>query len=121
MAKESPPPITSPYAPDLEEVRAWLTKMIAALKFVELVTAIVAFISRMCTVNTELTVQLLTLQRKRPKSESLRRIEAQLVLALDVVVSVAPPAVASESENGERRKRSLRGKHPGRRCDWPSW
>jgi hypothetical protein len=27
------PPITSPYAPDLEQVRMWLEKMIAALRF----------------------------------------------------------------------------------------
>jgi hypothetical protein len=38
--KTPPPPITSPFAPDLAQVRAWLEKMVAALKFVELVTAI---------------------------------------------------------------------------------
>jgi hypothetical protein len=27
-----PPPITSPYAPDVAEVRAWLERMVAALK-----------------------------------------------------------------------------------------
>jgi transposase len=121
MAKVSSPPITSPYAPDVEEVRAWLKKMIAALKFVELVTAIVTFIGRMCAINTELTVQLVNLRRKRPKSESLRRIGGQLVLPLDVVSYVAPPVVGSEPEKGNRPKRSQRGKHPGRHGDWPSW
>jgi hypothetical protein len=31
--------VTSAFAPDLDEVRAWLKKMIAALRFVEMVTA----------------------------------------------------------------------------------
>jgi hypothetical protein len=52
---DKPPPITSPYAPDLGEVRAWIEKMIHALRFVELVTAIVALIGRMCSINAELT------------------------------------------------------------------
>jgi transposase len=34
--------ITSAFAPDLEELRAWLQKMLAGLRFVELVTAILA-------------------------------------------------------------------------------
>ena len=38
------PSITSPYAPDVEKVRAWLQEMIAALRFVEIVAAIVALI-----------------------------------------------------------------------------
>ena len=39
--------VTSTFAPDLEEVRAWLGKMIAALRFAELVAAILALIGRM--------------------------------------------------------------------------
>ena len=52
---QTPPRITSPYAPDIGEVRVFLEKMIRALRFVELVTAIVAFVSRVCEVNGELT------------------------------------------------------------------
>ena len=52
------PSITSPYAPDLEQVRTWLEKMIAALRFAELVASIVAFIARMVVINAELTKQL---------------------------------------------------------------
>ena len=40
-------PITSPYAPDIAQVRVWLERMIAALRFVEIVTAILALIVRM--------------------------------------------------------------------------
>jgi transposase len=76
------PPITSPYAPDLGEVRAWIEKMIRALRFVELVTAIVALIGRMCSINAELTKQIANLRCKRPRSERLEWLERQLSLPL---------------------------------------
>ena len=50
--------VTSAFAPDLDEVRAWLQKMIAALRFVEMVTAVLALITRMRDINTELVAQL---------------------------------------------------------------
>lgn len=103
---------TSPYAPDLEQVRVWLEKMISGLRFVELVTAIVAFIARMCAINTELTKRLVHLQRKRPKSETLSRIERQLLLPLAPVVAPPPPAPTSDGQKPP--KRTLRGRHPGR-------
>src|SRR5262249_14814708 len=40
LPMKTPPSITSPYAPDLEHLRAWLQKMIAALRFAELVVAV---------------------------------------------------------------------------------
>jgi hypothetical protein len=61
MPKEPP---TSPFAPDLAEVRAWLGRMMAALRFVEVVTAIVALVGRMRDINAELTKQLAHLRRK---------------------------------------------------------
>jgi transposase len=106
----TPPPITSPYAPDLGEVRAWLEKTIAALRFVELVTAIVALIARLCSVNTELTKQLAGLRRKRPRSERLEWLRRQLMLPL-VAGIVQPPPPAS---SGNKPKGSRRGRHPGR-------
>src|ERR1700744_5175993 len=92
--RKTSPPITSPYAPDLEEVRAWLKKMIAAMKFVMLVKAVVAFIERMCVINGELTTQLVNLRRKRPKSETLRRLEGQLALPLETIDPAPPPTDA---------------------------
>lgn len=107
------PPITSPYAPDLGEVRAWIEKMIRALRFVELVTAVVAFISRVCEINGELTKQLANLRRKRPRSETLERLERQLVLPLAGLVSITtkPPA---KNTAGAKPKTSRKGIHPGR-------
>ena len=109
---KSPPPITSPYAPDVEQVRAWLERMIAALKFVELVTVIVAFIGRMGVINAELTKQLAHLRRKRPKSETLERLERQLTLPLGVI-AVVPARAASETSEPKSKTRE-RGAHPGR-------
>jgi hypothetical protein len=88
------PRITSPYAPDLGEVRVWLERMIAALKFVELVAAILALIGRMRDANTELTKQLAGLRPKRPRSETLERLERQLLLPLEAITSVEKPKTA---------------------------
>ena len=83
-------PITSAFAPDLDQIRDWLQKMIAALRFADLVTAVVALLGRMRDINTELVSQLAHLRRKRPRSEALRRLERQLVLPLAGIV-VTPP------------------------------
>ncbi len=104
--------VTSAFAPDLDEVRAWLQKMINALRFVELVTAILALITRMRDLNTELVAQLAQLRRKRPRSETLRRLEGQLVLPIEgLTVPVAKPKDDTTS-NDDKKKR--RGAHPGR-------
>jgi hypothetical protein len=49
-----PPSITSAHRPDLDEVRAWFEKMIKSPRFVELVAAIIALITRMAGINSEL-------------------------------------------------------------------
>ena len=63
---------TSPYVPDLDHLREWLEKMVAAMKFVELILAIVSFIARMRDINLELTKRVAHLTRKRPRSENPR-------------------------------------------------
>ncbi len=99
------PSITSPYAPDIEKVRAWLQEMIVALRFVEIVTAIIALIVRMRDANTELVAKLAYLKRARPPSETLERLERQLVL----------PLFDASVQKGKRGQRSKdRSKHPGR-------
>lgn len=100
------PPITAASAPDLVQVRAWLERMIAALKFVDLVIAIVALIGRMRDINTELVKRLAHLQRKRPRSETLERLERQLALPFDALVATAP-----------KLKKSRKGHPPGARRD----
>jgi transposase len=105
--------ITSAFAPDLDEIRAWLQKMITTLRFVEMVTAIVALIGRMRDLNTELVAQLAHLRRARPRSESLYRLERQLVLPLDglLVPRAAKPNDDTPSDDEQKKRR---GRHPGR-------
>lgn len=105
-------PITSAQLPRLDEVHTWLQKMIAALKFAELVVAIVALIRRMSDFNTELTKQLANLRRKRPRSERLEWVERQLAFAFPGLVTSAHKPGTDESKT--REKKSRRGIHPGR-------
>jgi transposase len=100
-----PERITSPYAPDLGEVRAFVETMIRALRFAELVTAILVFVTRVCEINGELSKKLAELRRRRPRSESLERLERQLVLPL---LGAAPTAARP------RDPKSRKGRHPGR-------
>jgi transposase len=110
--------VTSAFAPDLDEVRAWLGKMIAALRFVELVAAILALIGRMRDLNTELVAQLAHLRRARPRSESLRRLEGQLVLPLDGLIVLSAPKPKDDAASPQDKK-TRRGKHPGRAAPPP--
>jgi transposase len=105
--------VTSAFAPDLDEVRAWLEKMVAALRFVELVAAILALIGRMRELNTELVAQLAHLRRARPRSEALRRLESQLVLPLDGLIVPSAPNPHDDAASPQDKK-VRRGKHPGR-------
>jgi transposase len=102
--------ITSPYVPDLDELKRWLEAKVAALKLVELVTAIIALVTRMRDINVELTKQLASLRRARPRSERLAFLERQLVLQFGSPAEPrAKPAGAPNKE-----KKSRRGRHPGR-------
>ncbi|NUN47521.1 MAG: IS66 family transposase [Candidatus Brocadiae bacterium] len=98
---------TSPHTPDLEQLRAWLKEMVAALKFVELVVAIVGLIGRMRDINIELVKRVAHLTRKRPRSETPERLEKQLVLPLEglVVPTVKPVTPASSSSPAQTGKR----------------
>jgi transposase len=109
-----PPPITSPYAPDLAHVRTWMETMIKALRFIELVVAISALLGKMRDLNTELVKQLAHLRRARPRSETLERLQRQLALPLgDIVVGTAPKHKEAD-DAGALGKRRRRGRHPGR-------
>jgi hypothetical protein len=110
----------------VEELQHWLQKMVEQLAFARLITAVVALVTRLRDLNTELTKQLAHLRRARPRSERLRALEGQLVLpwAMNAVARGAgaeQPASDGESneptsEEPERPqpKRSRKGSHPGR-------
>ncbi|MBL9023001.1 MAG: IS66 family transposase [Myxococcales bacterium] len=101
------PAITSPYAPDLERVRAWLEKKIAAALFVEVIAAIITLLGRMREINLELARKIAHMQRRRPPSETLERLEKQLVLPI-----FEAPKVREKVKRGPRSKD--RSGHPGR-------
>jgi transposase len=105
-----PERITSPYAPDLGEVREFLERMIRGLRFVELVAAILAFVARVCEVNGELSKKVAEQRRRRPRSESLERLERQLLLPLAMIGGTRP----MRRSKPPREKKSRKGRHPGR-------
>jgi transposase len=73
--------------------------MVRAMKFLELVLAVVALVARMRDINLELTKRVAHLTRKRPRSETLERLERQLLLPLPgLVTSAVKPAAAAESK-----------------------
>lgn len=98
--------ITSPYVPDLEKVRTWLEEKIAARLFVEIVAAILVLLARMRDANVELFARLAHLKRRKPPSETLARLERQLVLPL-----FTAPAKRKRGPKSNDRKN-----HPGRRA-----
>ena len=107
-------PITSAHVPDLEQVRAWLQKMITSMRFVESVVAIIGLIVRMRDINTELNKRLAHLTRKRPRSETLKRVERQL--SLPFMQPVQAPEERSPDTAPDKPKVSRKGQHPGRRA-----
>jgi transposase len=108
------PSITSPYAPDLAHLRAWLEARIAALQFVEVVVAILALVTRLRDLNADLVKQVTQMRRGRPRSETLARLEEQLVLTFGALVSATAPAPSEAKPEGHDKKASRRGRHPGR-------
>jgi transposase len=104
------PSITSPYAPDLAKLRSWLEEAVRALRFGELVAAVLALITRMASLNAELTQQLAYLRRKRPRSETLARVEQQLLFVFAGAAIVA----TGSGKQPEKTKRDRKGRHPGR-------
>ncbi len=120
MANAQPPqvePITCKYQPDVESVRAWLHKMLAEGRFVALVMSVVALIARLRDLNTELMKRVAHLKRKRPPSETLRRVEAQLAFTF-IEQGVPGPSEDEDGDGSEQppRRRRRRGKHPGRQA-----
>jgi transposase len=116
-----PAAITSPHAPDVEDVRQWMEKMIKAMRLFELVAAVIALVTRMRDINTELTKRLSDARRKRPRSETLAHIERQLLFAFAAWVAgpnagapSTPTAPSDGADPNKRLKKARRGRHPGR-------
>jgi len=123
--------VSTPVAPEsleVAELRRWLEELVRQLAFAKLIAAIVALVVRLREKNTELVRQVAHLTRKRPRSEKLRRLEAQLELpwknestddAKDKGASPnaegALPETKGEKPSGKKPKRNRKGIHPGRK------
>lgn len=80
--------------------------MMVGLRFLDLAVAILSLIRRMRDLNLEMQRRLAHLQRARPKSETLARVERQLALAF---------LIQGKATQKEKKKRpSQKGVHPGR-------
>lgn len=113
---------TSPYSPDLAHLRAWLEEKVRAMKFVELVVAILSLIARMRDINLELTKRVAHLTRKRPRSETLARLERQLTLPLTDAArahDAEATALDERSDDAPKRRKRARG-NSSERGEFPS-
>jgi len=66
MSTEKTTPITSAQAPDLDAVRRFLADLIARGAMVALIAAVIALVSRMRDLNTELMARLASKSRNSP-------------------------------------------------------
>jgi transposase len=85
--------------------------MIARMKLVELVVAIIGLVTRMRDVNLELTKRVAHLTRKRPRSETLERIERQLVLPFLELRAAKAKKRKKENESKPQRKHTGGGRN----------
>ena len=102
---ERPRTITSAFAPDLEAVKKFIADMIAKGAVVALVTSIVALLVKMRDLNAELMGKLASKSRKRPPSETMRRLQMELPFLCAAAVNdtqSAPTWSARSSANGQR-------------------
>jgi len=95
------PSVTSAIAPNLDAVRSFVEEAIAKRSFTMLVAAIVGLIARMARLNYELNARLVSKQRKRPPSESFRRLQQELpFLAKEPDNDVVPPGASDTASSG---------------------
>lgn len=110
MSKAQPSIHTAP-----EELREWLEELVRQMRLVHLVAAVVALVTRLRDLNTELTKQLANLRRARPRSERMRALEAQLMLPWLASGKTEAGRPDETPENTPKpKKKAARGKPPGR-------
>lgn len=105
---DSASPITSAIDPDLGLVRRFITDMFARGAIAAFVTSILALLTRMRDLNTELVGKLASKSRKRPPNEALRRLQLELPLLLAPAANDGAPAAPP---NRERAKRGPKTRH----------
>lgn len=105
--------ITSEVDPDLTEVKRFIKARIAEGAIAVLIAAILALLARMRDLNTELNRRLEASRRKRPPSETLRRLQMELPFwgkKPDNDTDENDAADASTKPKKERKKRGPKQK-----------
>ena len=109
------PPITRPEAPDLEAVRRFMVDMLARGALTALIAAVIALLSRMRDLNTELMARLASKSRKRPPSETMHRLQLELPMLLQPAANdgaAAPPVACKPDKKKRGAKRPHRHGRP---------
>jgi transposase len=103
--------ITSEIDPDLDEVKRFIKARLAEGAFAVLIAAVLALLARMRDLNTELRQRLEAVRRKRPPSETLRRVQLELpILGTHPANDTGDEAAEDEAPKKERKKRGPRKK-----------
>jgi transposase len=99
---DRPTPITSALDPNLDAVKTFIADMIAQGAIAALVAAIVALLTRMRDLNTELMKKLASKSRKRPPNEAMRRLQMELPLLCTAPANDPKPALPADKEPKKR-------------------
>ncbi|HVZ33149.1 MAG TPA: IS66 family transposase, partial [Polyangiaceae bacterium] len=101
---ESVDPITSALMPNLEAVRRFIVDMVKRGSITLLVSAVLGLLARMNKLNVELVAKLQQSRRKRPPSETTRRLQ----LELPFLVKKADNDSQADGQNKQKKKRGPR-------------
>lgn len=115
-ANTAPLRITSEYDPDLGLVKRFIQQKFAEGALAVLLATVLALLSRMRDLNTELRKQLASGRRKRPPSETMQRLQMELPLWAAVAANDGKP---TSKPRKEPKKRGPRTAHPHGRAKQP--
>jgi len=104
-------PITSAFDPDFGAVRSFITDMLARGAVAALIAAIIALLTRMRDINTELMGKLASKSRKRPPNEAMRRLQLELPLMWTPAANDASKPRPAIAENKPKTKRGPKNRH----------
>lgn len=106
MAKKSkdatPRAITSSLSPDIESVRAFMEDMLKQGAFATLVASVIALLSRMRDLNTELLKKLASSSRARPPNEAMRRLQLELPFIVFANAPITPTKTKEKTKRGAK-------------------
>ena len=100
-SNEKPPSVTSAVDHDLAAVTTFMVERIAKGAITTLVTAIIGLLVRMRDLNTELMRKLASKSKKRPPSDTMRRLQRELPLLWAAPANDSGPVLLKK----EKKKR----------------